>query len=542
MANTATIRGISIAPGIGYGRPCFAHGIESHKVAREHIDRSGNSHEIHVLFYQVNEQLNALADQAEKSFDPDSAAIFRAHRMMCEEIQGHVLDTAIQERLSTFEALHQCFDAYSEYFSNMQDDYLSDRANDFDELKRLLLDLLNNTEILLTCREYEGCRIGECVLKNEHILLTDELLANVVIRIKSHTKGIITEHCGSNSHAAVIARSLGIPVISGVQDPAGLCSHQDNLLMNGATGEIIINPDKSILESYAGHINKNEKVYDRVAPLPDFSVLADIDRIEEVNHVVRVQADGIGLYRTEFELLARDGYISESEQTRIYQRLVDSYDDKPVYFRFYDLGSDKSAPWMELDDEDNPALGCRGVRLLLRHPGIFKPQARALARVSSHRPINVIYPMVSGVEEFMQIKQLFLDATDDIQHTNIHHGIMFEVPSACLDAEELFKEIEFGRIGSNDLVQYLFARDRTSDDFQYLAMARDKALWQIIKNLSDAAAKYRKPLELCGTMTEYPEFIPELIRHGISVISTRPENVAPSRIAAASYLKSRVAS
>ena len=530
------IKGIPVSPGVGYGRGCFFKNTAPAHSSHASSQPDKQDFSVQDAFSQLVEELTSLAKCAEDVFDQNAAALFRAHRMICEEVQADVLTTINQGNLTAKGAIEKCFDEYYDYFNNLKDDYLSERANDFYELKHLLLNFLNNTEALMNCREYDGCRMGECVLKNEHILITDDLTANIAIRIKSHTKGIIADKCGVNSHAAVIARSLDIPVVSGIKNPLEQFSHHEDILIDGSTGMIIVNPDKTMLKKYGAQINRPYKSFEVIDPVPCFTVFADIDRQQDVQKAVRVKAEGIGLYRTEFEMLGKGRFLGEDEQKTIIENLIRKMAGKPVYIRLLDLGSDKSAPWLEMEDEDNPALGCRGARFLLSRPDLLQTQARAIAAASKSSPVNVIYPMITGVRQFLQLKTIFLEAVSGIDHKDISHGIMFEVPSACLNAGELYEAIDFGRIGSNDLVQYLFAHDRTSDDLNYAQLVNDPATWKMITMVVDAARKSGKPLELCGGMVEIPELIPELINLGITTISTRPENIATVRKAAWIFL------
>jgi phosphotransferase system enzyme I (PtsI) len=525
------IEGTPVSPGVGFGRPCFYH-----NQIPEHVGEYENSSSIQPplltsAFKELREQLNFLAAKAESVLDNQTAEIFRAHRMVCEEIQNNILRTNNHDQFIATDYLEKNFDDYSEYFNGLTNNYSRDRADDFAELKQLLLGILSHTQTYLTCREYDGCKVGECELNNPHILVADELTASVAIRIKKITKGIVVGKCGVNSHAALITRSLDIPVIC-IKDPCRLIQANDNILVDGESGDLIINPDESTLLEYQRKINRPHKVYNIVEPLPQFEVLADIDLCHDIRNVIKVKADGVGIYRTEFEMLAKGTVLSEQEQLTNYQYVIEQMADKPVYFRLFDLGSDKSASWLELADEDNPALGCRGARLLLAHPELLKSQARALARVSHHSPINVIYPMISSLQQFLQLKKKFMEYVDDIDNTDIHHGIMIEVPSVCENAEALFSIIDFAKIGSSDLVQYLYAFDRTRDDFYYEELVSDQAIWNIIAHLVDVAGKSGKPLGICGAMVDYLQFIPRLIDIGINSVSTHPENIAEVRRAA----------
>jgi len=262
----------------------------------------------------------------------------------------------------------------------------------------------------------------------------------------------------------------------------------------------------------------------------------DIDFCHDVKNAIKVNADGIGLYRTEYEMLAKGNVLSEQEQFLSYTTVIDQMAGKPVYIRLFDLGGDKSAPWFKLAEENNPALGCCGARLLLSKPELLQVQARALARASQQSLVNVIYPMIATLEQFLLLKELFLEAIKDISNTNLHYGMMFEIPSACENAEALYEEIEFGRVGSNDLVQYLYAFDRTRDDYNYEALVSDSAIWNILTRLVSVARNVGKPLELCGAMADNPLFIPKLIQLGINTVSTHPENIATIRKAASNLL------
>jgi len=343
-------------------------------------------------FRQLSEQLGFLTESARSLFDHNMAEIFNSHRMIieCEELQANILDTFKLGKLSAEDTIEKCFNDYFDYFSGLQDEYLSARSHDFAELKRLLLNLLNHTDTNMHCRDYHGCQVGACVLKNDHILVTDELTANTALRIREPTRGIIAGKCGANSHAALIARSLNIPVVGGIENLMKVISCEDDILINGNNGEVIIHPDPETLAHYRHLINKSHRSYDVVEPIPRFRVMADIDRCTEVEIALQVQADGIGIYRTEFEMLCRGHLLSEAEQVDAYSRVLTRMAEKPVYIRLYDLGSDKSAPWLELNKEDNPALGCRGARYLLQRPALLQVQARAIACASRISPVHVI--------------------------------------------------------------------------------------------------------------------------------------------------------
>lgn len=523
-----------MSSGLGYGRPCFSSVQATDLVGLANKKSNDLSRRLTNAFNKLSDDLRCLASEAEERIDQNTAEIFHAHRLIIEDtsLQEIILNSVTDNIKSVEEAVESCFDAYYSYFNQLNDQYASDRAEIFSELKQLLLNLLRNTDITLSCREAEGCAIGECSLGNDHILIIKELNAYAMARMSEHTKGIIAEICGKNSHGAIIARALGVPVVSGVTKIEESVSYDSNVLVNGDTGLITVDPDEVTFDLLKDKINLDHHFLEASEPSPNLSVLADINQWSDVQDAIKANAEGVGLYRTEIEALKMGRFPDEEEQFVSYKKLLESMGDKPVYIRLFDLGGDKSTEWLGIEDEENPALGCRGARYLLMHPDVVKSQARAIARASKQAHINVIYPMIIGLKQFMQLKELFITSIKNIKFGQISHGIMFEVPSACIEAEELYKEIDFGRIGSNDLAQYLFAYDRTKADFNYEELLENPAIWKLISKLVQIANEAGKPLELCGEMSNNPVFIPRLIKLGINTVSANPHNIANIRKAA----------
>jgi phosphoenolpyruvate-protein kinase (PTS system EI component) len=266
--------------------------------------------------------------------------------------------------------------------------------------------------------------------------------------------------------------------------------------------------------------------------VPEIKFMANLDRAHDVGQALAAKAEGIGLYRTEMEVLYADRFLTEPEQEAKYRQVAAAMGSRPLCIRLLDLGADKAPAWLKQPAEANPALGCRGARLLLAHPELLRDQARALVRASAEHPIRVIYPMITELEEFQRLRALFEAAIADLPPGQLSHGLMFEVPSACLQALEFFELIDFGCIGTNDLVQYLFATDRTSDRIDCHQLYAHPALWRLIQNLAEAAQRAGKPLSLCGDLASDPRYTKRLIAAGVRVVSASPRNIAPVRRAA----------
>lgn len=537
--NSKTIIGIAVSPGVAVGRPCFYHARETEESASSGHGSDEQQKSFLTAYRLLNEQLDRAIKRVTDENDSESAAIFSAHKMILDEIGADVINNISLHEISAATAIEQCFRKYADFFRFMDDGYLRERANDFDELRQLLINLLCSRHAYLACREYSGCVPGECALGNSHILVAGELTASTVIRIHEHTRGIVSSHCGINSHAAVIARSLRLPVVSGIDDVGNLIHPGDNLLVDGDHGHLVINPDESQIAAADERITIWQRPLEVVEPIDDFRVYANVDLAQDVTRLNQVRADGIGLYRTEYELLARDEPMDEEAQYELYAAVIEKMQGKPVYFRLFDLGSDKSTPWLDHGEEANPALGCRGARLLLERPELMRDQVRALARVSRRSPVNMIYPMITSLEQLLKLQAIVSDAISGLRETRISQGIMFEVPSACEDADELFAVIDFGRVGSNDLLQYLFACDRDSDEYDMQVLGNDPAIWRLLRRLVESARRAGKPLEVCGALADRTEFIPRLIDLGINAISTHCDNVAAARKAALQRLRSR---
>ncbi|MCP4374975.1 MAG: phosphoenolpyruvate--protein phosphotransferase, partial [bacterium] len=246
----------------------------------------------------------------------------------------------------------------------------------------------------------------------------------------------------------------------------------------------------------------------------------------------QMQAEGIGLYRTEFEFFAAGGILNEDQQYESYRSVAASMEGRPVYFRMLDIGADKPLADLNLPEEDNPALGYRGARLLLGHPDLMRPQARALARVSSEFPVHVMYPMITGLDQFRKLKQAFTEMTADINTGQIYHGVMFEVPSACMEARDLLEEADFASIGSNDLIQYFFAVDRNNSIVSDDHHPDHEVFWRLLENLSLAADLTGTPLSLCGELGSDMQYTAKLIASGIRSVSVSARRISDIRRAA----------
>ncbi len=525
------LRGISLSPGVALGRAClYSQALACPDSPNFHSETD----RLQATLAWMVERKATLAQEADSRLGAPAGEIFQVHRMIL--VDGTLRDRlfkAIEIHGLTAEgAIEREFNYYQRQLLQADSPYLQERAADITDIQRGLLERLAQVAPALSCKDMAGCALGECRLGNRHIVIAAELTPELTLEVDRHTMGFLVDKGAATSHAAILARGLGLPVVGGISQ---LCSHiprDAQILIDADSGEVVVNPSEETLSGYQGTIQASSTTIPVADPIAALQVMANVDRPAAVREALLAKADGIGLSRTEIELLAKGRLLTEAEQTARLQEMIEAMTDKPVYVRLIDLGSDKGAQWLRLPEEPNPALGCRGARLLLARPELLREQARALARCSVQRPIHVVYPMVSGPEQFRRLRASFEDAVADISCGTLFHGPMLEVPAACLQVDELLEEADFGCIGTNDLAQYLTACDRTDASVPEAELLENPALWKLIEHMVRAAEQAGKPLSICGELAGNPNYTRRIIDAGIKAVSTNPRRIAPVRLAA----------
>ncbi len=486
----------------------------------------------------VAKRLDVLRKDVAERIGVAEAQIFAAQKMILEDerLNRQMLE-AIEVRSCNAEAaVSSTFDLYETRFHKVANQYLNERASDIGEIKRRLLDVLRNMRPSLRCEGLAHCERGR-----NRIVVAEELTPALTLELNNELPaGFVTECGGTTSHAAILARALGVPAVSGVKGIHGLLSCGTELLINGDTGEVVVWPSEGTLSRIArarGAVSQAAQVIDAVAGL---QVMASISRVSDVAEATYMKAEGIGLYRTEFEFLAAGRALEEAEQFERYAMVLKSMNGQPVSFRLLDMGGDKAPAFLDVPHEKNPYLGCRGARFLLDRPELLRTQARALARAAVHGAINVIYPMIVDLDQFIKLRSLFNEAIEGIATGPIRHGAMFEVPSACLQAREILQVADFGSIGSNDLIQYLFAVDRNSQAVAYDYAFDRPILWSLMGEIARAARETGRPLSVCGELAGDPENIPRLAALGIQAVSVSARLIPGVRQAAKQYLSAPI--
>ena len=524
--------GLPISPGVVLAGVCLFkqsrhNTMPSYEVSGKGVDREKaricKAREI------VVERLENLTATVTDRIGPAEAGIFVAQKMMLQDpVLCNEMDAAIDEGCNAERAVTRTLDEYESQLAQLDDEYIKERASDLGELKRRLLDVLCNTSPSFQCSADSKCSRG-----NDRVVVTEELTPSIAMEIEANgLLGFVTERGGATSHAAILARALGIPAVSGIADIHNQIPCGTEVLLNGSTGELVVRPDADTKAGAADQI-AGPRALEAIEPVEQFSVMANISTAAEAGLAAEMRAEGIGLYRTEFEFFAAGGTLDEDQQYELYLSVARAMEGRPVYFRMLDIGADKPLPELNLPKEDNPALGCRGARLLLGRPELMRPQARALARVSIEFPVHVMYPMITGLRQFRMLKQAFEEMTADIDPGRLCHGVMFEVPSACMEARELLEEVDFASIGSNDLIQYFFAVDRNNSIVSDDHHPDYDVFWDLLESLSLAADLAGKPLSLCGELASDVQYTDRLTACGIRSVSVSARRISDVRRAAA---------
>ena len=524
--------GLAVSEGVAVAPVCLFcderhNALPIYKVEAAYVDE-----EIARLNWAIEtagKKLETVREDVAERIGPEEAEIFVAQGMILEDrtVREKMTDRISKDRSNAEAAVAYVLDAYEARLRSLDDEYMRERGSDIGEVKWRLLDILRDTSPGLQCADSENCQKGR-----RRIIIAEELTPGLTLELDSEqTIGFVTERGGTTSHAAILARALGIPAVSGIKGIHGLVSCGTELLVDGNNGEVIVRPSEQTRSEIQSSGKTAIRTPEVVPPCPDLKTLANINLSSDVEEALAVEAEGIGLYRTEFEFMAAGRVLEEEEQFERYADVVRAMQGRPVCFRLLDMGGDKPLP-SHSTEEDNPAMGLRGGRLLLSRPDLLNAQARALARASVYGPINVLYPMIVERDQFLELKERFTQATAGIEAGSISHGVMFEVPSACLQAAEIFEVADFGSVGTNDLIQYLFAVDRGNDRVAYDFDPDRPVFWSLLRSLVKAAAAADRPLSLCGELAGDPKYTRKIIETGIQSVSVSSRLIPDIRRAA----------
>jgi phosphotransferase system enzyme I (PtsI) len=522
------LQGIAVSPGVALGE-ALVMDMEGFRIPRRFVARDTVEYELERLEQAIGSACGEIAhnrDAVSGELGDKYGAIFEAHLQILRASQlRDELEEMIRERHYSPEyAVSRVMRRYAEVFQKVQSRNVGDLA---DIEKRLLRQLLG-------LRREELSRLTSPVLVLAHNLTPSET-ANLDRRF---VRGFVTEVGGPGSHTAIVAAALEIPAVVGTGPFLTDVSGGDLVIIDGDKGLVILHPDEETIARYRHEAEEIRSMAVRLEELRDVpAVTSDGVRVElmgniefpyEVDHCVDRGADGVGLYRTEFLYLGIDHDPDEEDHFQAYSRVVRTMGDKPVTIRTFDLGADKVPTLPSPEDERNPALGQRSIRLSLRNVPMFRKQLRAILRASALGDVRIMFPLISTLLELRQAKMILADVMEDLEEHGVPFrrdapvGIMVEVPAVVMMIEHFVEEVDFLSIGTNDLIQYTLAVDRSNKDVVWLYNASDPAVLKLIDKTMKAAKKRSVKVNLCGQMSGNPLYTMILLGMGLRQLSVPP--------------------
>ena len=481
------------------------------------------------------EQLGRLYEKALQEVGEVNAAIFEVHQMMLEDddYQEAIQSMIQNEQVNAEYAVAVTGDNFAEMFAGMDDEYMQARSADVKDISNRLI------------RNLSGEEQFDWDSMEPSIIVADDLTPSETVQMdKSKILAFVTVHGSTNSHTAILARMMNIPALIGVQLDLETLRNGTTAIVDGRNAAFYVDPDESQLNAAKEMQQKELEQRELLASYKGresvtrsgkkIHVYANIGSVSDVAYAVENDAEGIGLFRSEFLYIGRDALPDETEQFNAYRQVLQTMAGKKVVIRTLDIGADKNADYLELGEEANPAMGYRAIRICLKQPDIFRTQLRALLRAAKYGNLSVMYPMIISVEEVKKILEIVDEVARELEHEGIPYaipeqGIMVETPAAVMMSEELAELVDFFSIGTNDLTQYTLAIDRQNERLDDFYNPHHEAVLRMIQMTIDGAHKAGKWVGICGELGADPELTERFVRMGIDELSVAPSMVLGTR-------------
>lgn len=518
-----------IARGSAYVCTCGQHAAVSRRtITASEVHREMNK--LDNALAAAEKDLVNLHREIKQRVGDDAANIFQAHISLLRDpaLRNMVQKISLNEKINVEAAIEDAIKSLTSIFAQMETPYFRERADDLQDIKRRLLDFLNL-----------GRSTGSAALSDDSVIVTSELLPSVMAQLDSRkVRGLIVEKGGPTAHTTILARELGIPMLIHVPAATNRIQTGDRLLVDGLGGRVFINPTQPIVHEYdrlEADFEAHRTALEGLVELPTITrdgvpitLCANVSKSADAAAAAKLNADGIGLYRTEFVFFVQDHFPSEDEQYRMYRTSAEHANPRKIVIRLLDIGGDKPLHYFPLPLEANPSLGLRGTRLLLAYPELVRPQLRAILRLSATHPVSILLPMVCGAEDVRAIKKIIsaekahLASEGHPLNLRTPVGAMIETPAAAVFIERLVKEVDFFSIGTNDLIQYLLTADRTNSNVACYYEPLHPTVLQVLRLLANTAKVTHKNISICGEMAGNPAYTQLLLGLGFRSLSVRP--------------------
>ena len=527
------LEGKSVYDGIAIGKiSIFAKG--DRQVKRETVeDTAAELNRFTKAKEKAKEQLKALYDKALQEVGEVNAMIFDVHQMMLDDLDyiEPITNIIENQKVNAEYAVAEAGDNLSEVFASMDDAYMRERAADIKDISNRVIRIL------------QGKEMGEIDNEEPVILVAEDLAPSETVQLdKEKVLSFVTKLGSTNSHTAILARTMNIPALIGV-------SYEDNMdgkfaIVDGYEGRMYVEPDTDVLERYQRRQEEEIKKKQLLLELhgkedvtrdgKKINLYANIGSVSDVASVLKNDAGGIGLFRSEFLYLESDTYPTEEEQFKAYRTVAETMAGKKVIIRTLDIGADKQVDYFDLDKEDNPAMGYRAIRICLDRTDIFKTQLRALYRASFYGTISIMFPMIISVDEVRRIKEITEEVKSELREQGVPYGevelgIMIETPAAVMISDKLAKEVDFFSIGTNDLTQYTLAIDRQNPKLDTIYDSHHEGILRMLQMVVDNGHKEGCWVGICGELGADTTLTETFLRMGFDELSVTPSMVLKVR-------------
>lgn len=531
-----TLSGKSVFGGIAIGKISFYKRNEI-TIKRSHVeDTEAEIKRFEKAKEQASAELQQLHDKAMDDVGETNVMIFEIHQMMLEDLDyvESIVNIITTQEVNAEYAVGTTADNFAAMFAAMDDAYMQGRAADVKDVSERLIKVLSNSE-------HSAMEMEEPV-----IIASDDLVPSETVQLdKDKVLAFVTMYGSSNSHTAILARTMNIPAVIGLGE--ALKQEYDGKLaiVDGMDGVIYIDPDAKTMEAMQKKQKEDMEKKELLEQLKGkenatksgqkVNVYANIGNLSDVGAVLQNDAGGIGLFRSEFLYLESETFPTEEQQFKVYKQVAENMAGKRVIIRTLDIGADKQADYFGLDKEENPALGYRAIRICLTRPEIFKTQLRALYRASAYGQIAIMFPMIISVDEVKKIKEMIQMVQEELTEEGVDFrrdveiGVMIETPAAVMVSHELVKEVDFFSVGTNDLTQYTLAIDRQNQKLESFYDAHHPAVLSMIRMAAENAHREGKWIGICGELAADLTLTKTFLEMGIDELSVAPGMILPLR-------------